>query len=111
MAWMIDEAPNDDLVHVVSRDDAKGIYIIRVGALQTAVKIALRRTRGRPGATAYTQSHAIKTPQQAGPYWTSRPSNDSPGAALHQAVEGLVFYYRKAVEAGHIPSEEWLVLG
>jgi len=111
MAWTIDEALNDELVHVISRDDARGVFILRIGTLQTAVKITLRRTRGKPGATAYTQSHAIKTPEQAGPYWTSRPSNDSPGAALHQAIEGLVSYYRQAVKKGHTPDEDWLVLG
>ncbi|MGJ4888840.1 hypothetical protein ACQR1Y_11630 [Bradyrhizobium sp. HKCCYLRH3099] len=104
----IDEALNDDLVQVELRDDRKGIYVLRFGSLQTKVKITLRRGRGKE--TAYTQSHAIETPIQAGPYWTSLPSGNSPGDALHKAISGFTMYYTKAVEGGHSPSEDWLAL-
>jgi hypothetical protein len=108
VAWTIDKALDDDLVEIVDRNDARGIYIFRLKPLKTKIKITLRRSRGRE--TAYTQSHAIQTPEQAGPYWTSKPSDDSPGNALRKAISGFTMYYRQAIEKGHTPSEDWLVL-
>jgi hypothetical protein len=108
MAWSVDEALDDDLVRVIERDDAKGVYVLTFGDLKTKVKITLRKGRGKQ--TAFTQSHAAKTPLQAGPYWTSLPGDQSPGDALHKAISGITMYFRQAIEKGHKPSEDWLVL-
>ena len=54
-------------------------------------------------------SHAIHTPVQIAPYWTSRPFDDSPSAALRRAVAGLESYYLQAKRLGYEPSEGWLV--
>lgn len=109
MAWTIDSALDTDMIEVISREEANGIYRIRLGELRTVVTIRLKpMQRGR--YTQFLQSHVIQTPCQATPYRTSRPFNDTPAAALHQAIGGLVSYYDEAVRAGHKPCEEWLVL-
>jgi hypothetical protein len=57
---------------------------------------------------SFETSHYIHTPEQMGPYVPSAPWYDEPSYALHRAVDSIVSYYRAAVEAGHVPSREWL---
>ncbi len=107
MTWTFDSALNDDDITVIERDDSHGDYAIKVGDLETTVTIELRRplTGNR---VEFRTSHAIKTPLQASPYWTSRPFDDDAPYALHRAIDGLTSYYRQAVEGGHAPSNNWL---
>jgi hypothetical protein len=108
MAWTVDSALDDDLVEVVDRNDAGGEYVVQIGTLTTLVTISLRRLLNSDDVE-FIVSHAIKTPVQAGPYWTSRPFDDDPAYALHRAINGITSYYRQAIQAGHHPREEWLV--
>ena len=107
MGWTLDNALDHSLITVVARDDRLGIYHVRVGVLKTVVTIKLvPKQRGR--WIAYEQSHAVKTPEQAGPYWTSRAGDDTAGAALHKAITGLTSWYEMGIRAGHSPAEDWL---
>jgi hypothetical protein len=108
VAWTLDSALEDDLVTVVERNDTGGEYAVLIGSLTTLVTISLRRFL-KSDDVEFIVSHAIKTPIQAGPYWTSRPFDDDPAYALHRAVNGITSYYQQAIQAGHHPSEEWLV--
>lgn len=108
MLRTLDDALKDDLITVLSRDDSLGIYEIRIGDLETVVTIELGRFLDSE-RTKYRTSHAIKTPSQAGPYWTSIPYGDDPSHALHRAIRGLTDYYRDGVKDGHRPREDWLV--
>lgn len=108
MAYSFDSALDDDLVTVVMRNDAMGIFEVRLGKLETPVTIDLGQFMDSD-QTKFRVSHAIKTPVQIGPYRTSKPFGDYPAYALHRAISGLTDYYRQAVKEGHKPSEQWLV--
>jgi hypothetical protein len=106
--WSIDRALNDDLVTVLDRDDQAGFYTVRIGDIPTPVNIALER-RSATNATVYTVSHAIKTPELAEPYRVVRQADNNPELALRRAIRGLTRNYGLAVDAGHTPSEDWLI--
>lgn len=108
MPWTIDNALNDDLLDIVERNDEYGEYAFRVGELETVVTVTVRRLPQSEQAT-FRRSHSIHTPVQLAPYHTSRSYWDDVPYALHQAINGITSYYRQAVEAGHSPSESWLV--
>ena len=110
MVWSMDDALNDPLIKVLSRDDDIGDYEIRVGQLKTIVRIQLRRFL-TSDVTEFQVSHAIHTPTQIGPYWTSVPFEDDPPYALRRAIRGLTQYYEEAVREGHKPHEGWLTQG
>jgi hypothetical protein len=100
---------DNPLIRVVKRDDQSGYYCLKLGVLETEIEIWLN-VRPESRFTEFTQSHALKTPIQDAPYWTSRPWNDDPAAALHQALGGLTQQYEWAIDGGYPPSEDWLVL-
>src|SRR5690242_15236087 len=102
----IQDALNDPPITVVARDDDRGLYRFTLGSLRTIVTIQLYPREN--GWADFSCSHAIKTPEQAGPYHGSRRYGESPGLALHQAISGLTQFYRIGVEAGHSPREDWL---
>ncbi|MBN9589024.1 MAG: hypothetical protein J0G99_08445 [Alphaproteobacteria bacterium] len=106
--WNIDRALADDLVKVLDRDDQAGLYTLLIGEIATPVTITLER-RSSSNATAYTVSHAIKTPALAEPHRANVQSDANPERALRRAIRGLTSYYRLAVDAGHSPSGDWLI--
>ncbi len=107
MAWTIESALDEDLVHVVSRDDNALRYIVRVGTLRTNIEINLRRAKSP--YVEFQRSHNIQTPLQAGPYVGSLHIADSVGAALRSAISGITMYYQSAIDEGELPNESWLV--
>jgi hypothetical protein len=108
MPWTIDNALDDDLVTVVSRDDSSGFYEVKIGELETVVRIKLGRHLDSE-QTDFQLSHAIHAPGQEGPYRTSIPSGGYPAYALRRAISGLTSHYKDAVRNGHKPRETWLV--
>ena len=108
MGYTFDEVLDNGLVEVIERNDEMGVFVVRVGSLETPVTIELGRFMNSE-RTKFTLSHVIKTPLQAGPYRTSLPFGDDPGYALHRAIDGLASWYKQAVKEGHEPSEDWLV--
>lgn len=109
MTYTFDSVLDDDVVTIVHQDDIRGVFEILIGDLKTPVTIELWRFFDRD-QIKFLVSHAIKTPLQAGPYRTSYPIADDPEYALHRAVSfGLTQWYREAVDAGHVPNEDWLV--
>jgi hypothetical protein len=109
MPHTFDNALDNVLIHVVSRNESAGLFVIRLGDLVTPIEIRLGREIDNE-RTHFQVSHAIKTPVQATPYRTSRPFGDDPGHALYSAIHnGILSYYVGAVTAGHVPSEDWLV--
>lgn len=83
-------------------------YSFNLRGIPTTITVRLYRREAR-GPVWFEQSHWIKTPEQIGPYRTSRPFNDDEASALRQAVTGLTQFYDMAVKAGHEPSKAWLV--
>ncbi len=57
-----------ELVAVVSSDPASRTFRIKIGALNTVITIRVGKRRGTHGRYEYSVSHAIRTPEQAGPY-------------------------------------------
>jgi hypothetical protein len=62
-------------------------------------------------AVAY--SHLIKTPTQIGPYapdyLKAYDASDSTDAIVSRLVSIMDSFYQEAVNAGHVPSESWIV--
>ena len=108
MGYTFDEGLDNGLVEVIERNDEMGVFVVRIGSLETPVTIELGRFMNSE-RTKFTLSHVIKPPLQAGPYRTSLPFGDDPGYALHRAIDGLTSWYKQAVKDGHEPSEDWLV--
>jgi hypothetical protein len=108
MLWAINSALDDDLIHLIARDDEMGIYEFRVGKLKTIVTVEVGRLPSSERAR-YHRSHDIKTPIQAGPYHQRPFCWDDVPYALHQAIGSITTYYRLAIADGHEPQEEWLV--
>lgn len=102
---LIDEVLKRDLVNVV-HSNHRDRFIIKIGQLETPITITLTT---RDDRVWFTTSHAIKTPLQLGPYWTSRPFEDTAAYALRRALGGMEDYYREAVRSGFSPQEDWLV--
>lgn len=99
-----------ELINILLADHDKGYYEFTLGELRTPLFIKLGRHIA-DDTTFYEQSHAIHTPTQLGPYWTSNPTSGTPPLALSRAIRGLTDYYEEAVGKGHEPSEDWLVAG
>ena len=108
MAFTVDEALDDDLIHVIDRHDEVGTFTVRLGSLETPITIELGRFQSSE-ETKFWVSHAIKTPSQHDPYTPSVFYKPSWGDALQEAVSSLTMYYRIAVRDGHKPEESWLV--
>ncbi len=108
MEYIFDEVLDNELVHVIERSDEMGVFVIRVGSLETPVTIELGRFMNSE-RTKFTLSHVIKTPLQAEPYRTSLTFSDDPVHALCRAIDGLTSWYKEAVRKEHEPSEDWLV--
>jgi hypothetical protein len=108
MAWTIDEALDDDLIHLDNRNDDLGVYEFRVGELSKIVTVLLSRLPTSDRARFY-RSHNIKTPAQTYQYSQNSTIWDDLPYALHQAVNGITSHYRHAVEKGLVPADSWLV--
>ena len=106
----IDEILANPLIEVTDRHDEIGSFGIKIRGLETHVSIELGRYRSEE-TTKYRLSHAIHTPMQAGPYWTSNPTDANWEWALHRAIDNLLSFYKKAVDEGYTPAEKWLVEG
>lgn len=107
MAWTIDAALADQHITVTERNDEWGQYSFRLGELDTEITVWLCRSPVSE-ETRYSITHAIKTPDQAGPHNPSRMWWDYPAYALHQAISTLTGHYDVAVRNKHTPSESWL---
>lgn len=104
-----DDVFDDELVHVVSRDDHEGVFRIRIGELPTVVTIRLKKRSSVRGKVEYRTSHVIHTPTQAHAYRTSLPFEDDRSEAVAKALQDLTLYYRHAIMQGHRPQTDWLV--
>jgi hypothetical protein len=108
MPWTLDAALDHDLIEVVERNHAWGLYRFRLRGLSTVISVKLCRSPINE-ETRFERSHDIHTPSQAGPYGSSRLFWDDPAYALHNAVNGITMYYEMAVQDGHTPSDKWFV--
>jgi hypothetical protein len=104
----IEEALADEWIRVHKRDDALGIYEVKLGELNTVIKIKLFQI-SENGPTHFELSHFIKTPQNAYRYSPSVTSDACPGEALRRAIDSLTAFYEVAIEEGDKPAETWLV--
>ena len=105
----LDDAFDDELVHVVFRNDREGAFLVGIGELPTVVTIRLKKRSTVRGKVEYTTSHVIHTPAQAQPYRTRLPFGDDHSSAVVKALQDLTLYYRLATRDGHRPQMDWLV--
>jgi hypothetical protein len=105
MPWTVETALGDAAVEQPVQFVSEFKFFLK--DIPTEITIRLYRPVNGSGVQ-FTQSHFIQTPDQAGPYRTSRPWNDDEPRALHQVIDGLTSYYKAAVLNGHKPSADWL---
>ncbi|NCB47403.1 hypothetical protein EOM81_10355 [bacterium] len=106
MTWTIDSALEDAAIDRFEKT-SEGVSIW-LKEIPVEIKILLSYN-GERAAFNFSLSHAIKTPEQSGPYRTSRPWGQYLEYALHLAVDSLTKYYKQAVKNGFKPSKDWLV--
>ncbi|PBJ84190.1 hypothetical protein CMZ84_07080 [Lysobacteraceae bacterium NML93-0399] len=54
-------------------------------------------------------SHNVHTPEQAGPYYPSRTTEELETIAVDRAINATTTFIKAAIRAGHRPSDRWLV--
>ena len=107
VVYTFEDVLSDDLIRTIHRNDSRGLFVIRIGEIQTQIEITLSRYMDCD-RTTYWLTHAIKTPIQPFAFRTRLPERDSPVLALFQATSDLTQWYRDAVEEGHTPTDDWL---
>jgi len=106
MTWTIDTALQDDAIERFEKTfDGFSIWLKDI---PVEIKISLS-VNGIQGGFNYIISHAIKTPEQAGPYRSDRPWGDYDAYALHMAVASVADPYNSAVKNGYQPAANWLI--
>lgn len=83
-------------------------YAFCVGDIPTTIRVRVYR---QLDGNRYSceQSHYIQTPLQAEPIYESADDHVSVDACLTTITGDMAEQYRKAEEAGHQPSEDWLL--
>lgn len=104
-----DDVLENCLVTVVSRDDKKGIFKIKIGTLDTTITIKVNQRKSVNRQYLYHVSHGIQTPIQHGPYFSSVCWGPTRPLSLHKAIEDFLVYYKKAIKDNYDPESEWLV--
>ncbi|RAI54715.1 hypothetical protein [Roseicella frigidaeris] len=92
MAFTVDEALGDDLIHVIDRHDEAGTFTFRLGELKTPITVEIGRFQSSEH-TKFWVSHAIRTPSQADAYTPSIFYKSNWGDALQEAISSLTMYY------------------
>ena len=112
MTWTFDEALGHELVTVVSRDDGRRPFEVRIGSLLKPITLAIEVSE-ETGYVECKRSHALVTPLR---HRTKQPGiglratlTFVPAFALHRVLDVMTKEYRAAVVAGHVPEEGWLV--
>ena len=106
MAWTIDTALQDDAIERFEKTfDGFSIWLKDI---PVEIKIYLS-VNGIQSGFNYIISHAIKTPEQAGPYRSDCPWGDYDAYALHKAVASVADHYNSAVKKGYKPAANWLI--
>jgi hypothetical protein len=81
-------------------------FVIQLGELQTRIEITLVPEDTR---VTYWVSHRVHSPDNVGPYRPMAKSGETKTEALRMALGDLHFFFKKAIENGHVPNESWLV--
>ena len=84
-----------------------GEYRIQIEQTDGSQIIKFRVEEASSGIFEFSQSHFIKTPEQATQYITSRNSERTAEDALMRAVDSIMSHYSQAVKVGHVPSKAW----
>jgi len=104
----IDTVLNRPLVHLVSRDDERGEYKLRIGDLNTVISMSLERRADL--VTICRASHYLALVDDPNDY-AYQPCfcfASTPAQALDRAVTSVVERYDMAVRSGYEASEGWL---
>ncbi|CDG55217.1 MULTISPECIES: hypothetical protein [Halomonadaceae] len=106
MPLTIESALEDVAIERTEKTEAG--YSFWLKEIPVEVRVALS-VNPASGGFNFHLSHYINTPSQIGVYRPSRLGGDYEAYALRQAVTAITHYYNVAVEAGHEPSQKWLV--
>lgn len=83
-------------------------YAFCLGDIPTPIRVRLYRQL-EEGRVSCEQSHYIQTPLQDEPIFESADDHPSVEACLKTITDDMAEQYRQAEQAGHRPSESWLL--
>lgn len=106
MSDTADEVMQDKLIGDPRRLLAE--YKFNLGTLSTAIRIRLYKVLWS-GHIEFEQSHFLKTPILSGPYRSDATRGTDEADALRLAIRTLTTEYRRALNQGYEPQDDWLV--
>ena len=102
------EILDDPLIKVLDKDEAEGVFDIRLLPLKTRITIdvGLCEVARQP---RFLMTHAMHTPIQAFPHKSGNVYASTRRSALNKALLYLTMHYKMALNKGYKPKESWLV--
>ncbi len=86
------------------------IYLKCENDFSPSIKVRIyKNTISEKEPYTYEVSHYVKTPLQHIPYYSSLKNRETESAAVEKAIGDVVSYINGAIDAGHEPSEDWLI--
>jgi len=83
-------------------------YAFCLGEIPTTIRVRLYRQQSNQRYSS-EQSHYIQTPLQEEPSFEAADDHASLDACLAAIADAMVAQYQRAEQAGHRPSEDWLL--
>lgn len=83
-------------------------YAFCLGEIPTTIRVRLYKQQEGQRYSC-EQSHYIQTPLQDEPTFDSADDHASVDACLAAITDAMVAQYQRAEQAGHRPSEDWLL--
>jgi hypothetical protein len=88
------------------------IYLNCKNDFRPCIKVRIyKNTTSEKEPYTYEPSHYVRTPLEAGlqPYRSSLKDRKTESDALEKAIEDVVSQINGAIDAGHEPSDDWLI--
>ena len=111
----------DDVIEKLGRDSQVAEFYVLVRELKLylavghdqynpCIRVKIYKTFLH-GSEVYTfgVSHYVHTPVQITPYYPSCTTENNESSAIDSAISSTTCFIRSAIDAGHEPSEKWLI--
>lgn len=111
----------DDLIDFLDQEDEVAEFYVLVRELKLfldvghedfhpSIRVKIYRTlAGVAEMYSFDVSHHVHGPEQAGPYYPSNTTESSEEGAISRAIDTTTSFIKSAINAGHQPSNRWLV--
>lgn len=84
---------------------------LNLGKYQPQINIKIYKSSIIEGSPYHFEvSHHVHTPEQMSPYFPCCTSFSSEKEAIDQAIYSTTYYLKDAIDKGHDPEDEWLIV-